>query len=85
MRIGFLHSLIRKEEKLLLEAFARHDVELAMIESSRSISKPDPTSMSSSSAASTIPGRCTRCACTRRLACRASTATTLPAFAETSC
>ena len=32
MRIGFLHSLIRKEEKLLLEAFARHDVELVMLD-----------------------------------------------------
>tara|TARA_A100001037_G_scaffold194835_1_gene174410 strand:+ start:372 stop:1211 length:840 start_codon:yes stop_codon:yes gene_type:complete len=32
MKIGFLHSLIRKEEKLLLEAFARHDAEIVMLD-----------------------------------------------------
>lgn len=32
MKIGFLHSLIRKEEKLLLEAFARHDVQMVMLD-----------------------------------------------------
>lgn len=33
MKVGFLHSLIRKDEKFLLEAFAKYpDVELAMID-----------------------------------------------------
>lgn len=33
MKIGFLHSLIRKDEKLLIEEFANHkDVELVMID-----------------------------------------------------
>jgi [lysine-biosynthesis-protein LysW]--L-2-aminoadipate ligase len=33
MRIGFLHSLIRKDEKLLIEEFNKHnDVELVMID-----------------------------------------------------
>lgn len=33
MRVGFLHSLIRKEEKLLLDAFRPHsDVELVMLD-----------------------------------------------------
>ena len=33
MRIGFLHSLIRKEEKLLIDEFARHDdAELVMLD-----------------------------------------------------
>ncbi len=33
MRIGFLHSLIRKEEKLLIDEFARHDdADLVMLD-----------------------------------------------------
>jgi [lysine-biosynthesis-protein LysW]--L-2-aminoadipate ligase len=33
MKVGFLHSLIRKEEKFLIEEFEKHnDVELAMID-----------------------------------------------------
>ena len=33
MRVGFLHSLIRKEEKLLLDALAKHDgVEVVMLD-----------------------------------------------------
>ena len=33
MKIGFLHSLIRKDEKLLIEEFKKHDdVELVMID-----------------------------------------------------
>ncbi len=33
MRIGFLHSLIRKDEKLLIEEFRKmDDVELVMID-----------------------------------------------------
>ena len=33
MKIGFLHSLIRKDEKLLIEEFNKHsDVELVMID-----------------------------------------------------
>ena len=46
MRVGFLHSLIRKEEKLLIEEFKKHDgVELVMMDDRRLIfdlhSKPD--------------------------------------------
>jgi len=46
MRIGFLHSLIRKEEKLLIDEFGRHaDVELVMLDDRKLIfdlrSKPD--------------------------------------------
>lgn len=46
MRVGFLHSLIRKEEKLLLEAFrAKSDVELVMLDDRKLIfdlqSRPD--------------------------------------------
>jgi [lysine-biosynthesis-protein LysW]--L-2-aminoadipate ligase len=46
MRVGFLHSLIRKEEKLLIDAFRRHDdVELVMLDDRKLIfdlrSKPD--------------------------------------------
>ncbi len=38
MRVGFLHSLIRKEEKLLIDAFARHDgVELVMLDDRKMI------------------------------------------------
>ena len=38
MRIGFLHSLIRKEEKLLLEAFAKHGgTELVMLDDRKMI------------------------------------------------
>ncbi len=37
MRIGFLHSLIRKEEKLLIEAFRRRGVELVMLDDRRLI------------------------------------------------
>ncbi len=32
MKIGFLHSLIRKEEKLLIEAFKQRGVELVMLD-----------------------------------------------------
>ena len=32
MKIGFLHSLIRKDEKFLLDEFAKHDAELKMID-----------------------------------------------------
>lgn len=32
MRIGFLHSLIRKDEKFLLDEFAKRDIELVMID-----------------------------------------------------
>lgn len=32
MKIGFLHSLIRKDEKFLLDEFAKHDAELIMID-----------------------------------------------------
>ena len=33
MRVGFLHSLIRKDEKLLIEEFSKHsDIELVMID-----------------------------------------------------
>jgi len=46
MRIGFLHSLIRKEEKLLIEAFRQHDdVELVMLDDRKLVfdlrSRPD--------------------------------------------
>ena len=46
MRVGFLHSLIRKEEKLLLDAFKAHrDVEVIMLDDRKLIfdlrSKPD--------------------------------------------
>ena len=46
MRIGFLHSLIRKEEKLLLDEFKRHtDAELVMLDDRKLIfdlrSKPN--------------------------------------------
>ena len=46
MRVGFLHSLIRKEEKLLLDEFKRHDdVELVMLDDRKIIfdlrAKPD--------------------------------------------
>lgn len=46
MKVGFLHSLIRKEEKLLLEAFrAKSDVELVMLDDRKLIfdlqSRPD--------------------------------------------
>jgi len=46
MRVGFLHSLIRKEEKLLIAAFRRHaGVELVMLDDRKLIfdlhSKPD--------------------------------------------
>jgi len=46
MRIGFLHSLIRKEEKLLMDEFKRHpQVELVMLDDRKLIfdlsSKPD--------------------------------------------
>ena len=38
MRVGFLHSLIRKEEKLLLDAFARHGgAEIVMLDDRRMI------------------------------------------------
>ena len=38
MRVGFLHSLIRKEEKLLLEAFARHGgADVVMLDDRRMI------------------------------------------------
>ena len=38
MRVGFLHSLIRKEEKLLLDAFARHGgAEIVMLGDRRMI------------------------------------------------
>ncbi len=38
MRIGFLHSLLRKEEKLLLEAFAKHGgAELVMLDDRKMI------------------------------------------------
>ena len=38
MRVGFLHSLIRKEEKLLLEAFARHGgAEVVMLDDRKMI------------------------------------------------
>lgn len=41
MRIGFLHSLIRKDEKLLLEAFSRHsDLELIMMDDRKMIFNP---------------------------------------------
>ena len=32
MKIGFLHSLIRKEEKLLVTEFKKHGVELVMLD-----------------------------------------------------
>jgi [lysine-biosynthesis-protein LysW]---L-2-aminoadipate ligase len=32
MRVGFLHSLIRKDEKLLLDEFARRGVEVVMVD-----------------------------------------------------
>ena len=46
MKVGFLHSLIRKEEKLLLDAFrAKSDVELVMLDDRKLIfdlqSRPD--------------------------------------------
>jgi [lysine-biosynthesis-protein LysW]--L-2-aminoadipate ligase len=46
MRVGFLHSLIRKEEKLLIDEFKKYDdVELVMMDDRRLIfdlhSKPD--------------------------------------------
>ena len=46
MRVGFLHSLIRKEEKLLIDEFKRHDgVELVMLDDRKLIfelrSKPN--------------------------------------------
>lgn len=46
MRVGFLHSLIRKEEKLLLDAFrAKSDVEVVMLDDRKLIfdlqSRPD--------------------------------------------
>ncbi|MBS36423.1 MAG: lysine biosynthesis protein LysX [Thiotrichales bacterium] len=46
MKVGFLHSLIRKEEKLLIDEFKKHDgVELVMMDDRRLIfdlhSKPD--------------------------------------------
>ena len=46
MKVGFLHSLIRKEEKLLIDAFAAHDdVELVMLDDRKMIfdlrAKPD--------------------------------------------
>lgn len=46
MRVGFLHSLIRKEEKLLIEEFKKHpDVELVMMDDRQLIfdlqNKPD--------------------------------------------
>ncbi len=46
MRVGFLHSLIRKEEKLLIDAFRRHDdVELVMLDDRKLVfdlrSRPD--------------------------------------------
>jgi len=46
MKVGFLHSLIRKEEKLLLDAFrAKGDVELVMLDDRKLIfdlqSRPD--------------------------------------------
>lgn len=46
MRVGFLHSLIRKEEKLLIDEFKRHqDVELVMLDDRKLVfdlnSKPD--------------------------------------------
>lgn len=46
MRVGFLHSLIRKEEKLLLEEFKRHpQAQIVMLDDRRLIfdlqSKPD--------------------------------------------
>ena len=38
MKVGFLHSLIRKEEKLLLEAFARHGgAEVVMLDDRKMI------------------------------------------------
>ncbi len=46
MRVGFLHSLIRKEEKLLIDAFKHHDdVELVMLDDRKLVfdlrSRPD--------------------------------------------
>ena len=46
MKVGFLHSLIRKEEKLLLDAFrAKSDVDLVMLDDRKLIfdlqSRPD--------------------------------------------
>ena len=32
MKIGFLHSLIRKDEKFLLDEFAKHSVKLEMVD-----------------------------------------------------
>ena len=38
MRVGFLHSLIRKEEKLLLDAFAKHgEAEIVMLDDRKMI------------------------------------------------
>ena len=38
MRVGFLHSLIRKEEKLLLEELKRHpEAEVVMLDDRRLI------------------------------------------------
>ena len=37
MRIGFLHSLIRKEEKLLIDEFSQRGVELVMLDDRKMI------------------------------------------------